>query len=121
MYKKANKQKLRFATNVGSLTAEQLWDLPVTDLDTLAISLQQEYKDSGKKSFLVKTTTKDKTTKLRFDIVVDVLNTKVEDMEALRDSKDIKEHNDKINRYISDKKEEGLQGKSIEELEALLK
>jgi hypothetical protein len=38
MYKEAAKQKLRFATNKGNLSVEQLWDLNLTDLDSLAVA-----------------------------------------------------------------------------------
>ena len=38
MYKQAAQLKLRFATSRGSLSTEQLYDLPISELDTLAIS-----------------------------------------------------------------------------------
>ena len=81
-FKLASQQKLRFQTNKGLLSVEQLWDLSLEDLDALAVSLETEHKESGKKSFLVKTSAKDKTAKLRFDVVLDVLNTKVEAEQA---------------------------------------
>jgi len=121
MYKEASKQKLRFQTSKGNLTTEQLWDLSTTELDVLAVSLETEYKQSGKKSFLVAKSTKDKTTKLRFDIVLDVLTTKVEEEEKVANARDIKEHNQKILSLIADKKEGELAGKSVKELEAMLK
>jgi len=121
MYKEAAKQKLRFSTPKGSLSVEQLWDLSITDLDTLAVSLEESYKNSKGKSFLDKRTTKDKGLKLQFDIVLDVLNSKVEDSEALRDAADVKEHNQKILKLISEKKDGELAGKSVKELEAMLK
>lgn len=119
--KLASQQKLRFQTNKGSLSTEQLWDLSLEDLDELAVSLETEHKQSGKKSFLVKTSAKDRTTKLRFDIVLDVLNTKVEEMQAAAEAAEIKEHNKKIIQLISEKQDESLKGKSIKQLEAMLK
>jgi hypothetical protein len=120
-FKEASRQKLRFSTNKGLLSAEQLWDLSITELDNLAVSLEEEHKASGKKSFVVKRTTKDKTTKLRFDIVLDILQTKVEEQEAAFNAADIKAHNDKILKLIQDKKEDALSEKSVEELEKMLK
>ena len=45
MYKEASRKKTRFATSKGSLSAEQLWDLSIADLDTLAVSLDEAYND----------------------------------------------------------------------------
>jgi hypothetical protein len=120
-FKLASQQKLRFQTTRGSLSAEQLWDLSLDDLDALAVSLEQEHKESGKKSFLIKTSAKDKTAKLRFDVVLDVLNTKVEEMQAAAEAAEIKEHNKKIITLISEKQDESLKGKTIKQLEAMLK
>ncbi len=120
-FKEASKQKLRFQTSKGLLSVEQLWDLSLTDLDTLAVSLETEHKESGKKSFLDTKSVKDKTAKLRFDVVLDVLTTKVEEQNALAEAKEIKEHNNKIIELIAEKKDESLKGKSIKQLEAMLK
>jgi hypothetical protein len=120
-FKLASQQKLRVQTGRGLLSIEQLWDLPLEELDALAVSLEAEHKQSGKKSFLVKTSVKDKTAKLRFDVVLDILNTKVDEAQALSDAKEIKEHNNKILNLIADKKDESLKGKSIKELEKMLK
>jgi len=121
MYKEAAKQKLRIATSRGSLSVEQLWDLPLAELDTLAVSLEEAHKNSKGKSFLEKRTTKDKGLKLQFDIVLDVLQSKVEDADALREARDAKEFNQKIDELIAKKKDGELEGKSIKELESMRK
>lgn len=121
MYKEASKQKLRFQTNKGTLTLEQLWDLSLSDLDNLAVNLDETYKKSKGKSFLDKKTASDKTIKLQFDIVLDVLQTKVTEAEAAQEARNAKEHNQKIIELISAKKDDALKGKSIKELEKMLK
>lgn len=120
-FKSASQQKLRFQTTKGLLSTEQLWDLSLEELDALAVSLEAEHKESGKKSFLVKTSTKDKTAKLRFDVVLDVLNTKVEERNTAQEAAEVREHNKKIISLISEKQDESLKGKSIKQLEAMLK
>lgn len=120
-FKLATQQKLRFQTTKGILSVEQLWDLNLTDLDVLALSLENEYKESGKKSFIKKTSAKDKTSKLKFDVVLDVLNTKMEEAEIASEVLEAKEHNKKILALISEKQDESLKGKTIKELEAMLK
>lgn len=121
IYKKAAQNKLRFSTTKGNLSAEQLFDLSLTDLDNLAVSLEESYEESKGKSFLRKRTTKDVTIKLQFDIVLDVLQTKVAESEAAQEAKETKEHNQKILTLISEKKDGELKGKSIKQLEAMLK
>jgi hypothetical protein len=121
MYKNAGKLKLRFISTKGELTVEQLWNLSLKDLDNLAIALEQEHEESGKKSFLAVQSQKDKVAKLKFDIVLDILKTKVEENEAARNIKSNKEHNAKIDALIAEKQDESLKGKTIEELEALRK
>ena len=120
-FKLASQQKLRFQTSKGSLSTEQLWDLDVEELDALAVSFESDYKGSAKKSFLIAKSEKDKTAKLRFDVTLDVLSTKVEAMFEAQQALEIKAHNKKIISLISEKQDESLKGKSIEELEALLK
>ena len=66
-------------------------------------------------------TAKDKTTKLRFDVVLEVLNTKSAEAEAIAEAKEIKDHNAKILNLIAEKQDESLKGKSVKQLEAMLK
>ena len=121
MYKEATRLKLRFQTLRGPLSIENLWDLSMEELDVLAVKLQQEYKESGKKSFLVKKSKKDKELKLKFDITLDILTTKVEEAAAAADANEIKRHNTRIDELIAQKQEEELKSLSVEELEKLRK
>ncbi len=121
IYKEASKQKLRFQTPVGNLSVEQLWDLSIENLDTMAVALEEEHAKSGKKSFVAKKTEKDKTTKLKFDIVLDILTTKVEEQDVATQKAEDKKHNEKILAIIADKKDKSLEGKSIKQLEEMLR
>jgi len=120
-YKLATRQKLRFQTNKGLLSTEQLWDLSLEELDALAVSLETEHAQSAKRSFLTRTSVKDKIAKLRFDVVLDVLNTKAAEQEKASEEREVREHNKKIIALIAEKQDESLKGKSIKQLEAMLK
>lgn len=120
-FKQASELKLRFQTSKGLLSTEQLWDLSLTELDTLAVALESAHEESGKKSFLVKSSAKNKLAKLRFDIALDILTTKVDEMQAAQEAAEIKEHNKEIIALIAEKQQEAKKGKSIEELTAMLK
>jgi hypothetical protein len=120
IFKLASQQKLRFQTPKGSLSTEQLWELSLDELDALAVSLEAEHKESGKKSFLVKTSEKDKVAKLKFDVALEILHTKVEEMQTAQAEAARKEHNKKIISLIAEKQDEALKGKSIKQLESML-
>lgn len=123
MFKQASKLKLRFQTNRGVLSAEQLWDLTQTDLANAIKAVKKVLKtgDDDELSFLESTKVVDVENQLRFDILKDVYLTKKKEAEESRDAAANKAHNQKILALIAEKQEEGLKGKSIEELEALLK
>jgi len=120
-FKLASQLKLRFQTNKGLLSSEQLWDLTLSELDDLAVKFENEYKESGKKSFLVKRTNKDVVSKLKFDITLDILQTKVDESEAESKRLENKAHNAKILSLIAEKQNEELKTKSISDLKKLLK
>lgn len=76
-FKKASQLKLRFNTNKGVLSVEQLWDLTATSLATLVRSIKSELKNStieDELSFLsdVIPTKIDVENILRFEIAKDV-------------------------------------------------
>lgn len=120
MYKQASKQKLRIESGKGLLTVEQLWDLSLADLDTLAVKLERK-KNTSAKTFLEVKSEEDETAKLKFDIVLDILQTKMkEDNEARARIQD-KEHNQKILGILAKKKDDSLEQMTVELLEALLK
>jgi hypothetical protein len=120
-FKECSRRKLRFKTASGLLSVEQLWDLHLEQLDTLAVSLEKDVNEAPKKSFLVKTSNEDKIAKLKFDIVLDILNTRIKERDEYLEQKENKEQNEKILSLISEKQDESLKGKSIEELKAMLK
>lgn len=124
MYKEASKLKLRFETGRGVLTTEQLWDLPKTVLATVVRNLKKKLnKDSDNElAFLDDTAVQvDKEMQLRFDIAKDIYITRKAEEDALKVAAENKAYNQKILTLISEKKDEELKGKSVEELTKLLK
>lgn len=124
MYKLASQIGLRINTPKGSLSVEQLWSLSMSDLKTVIKSLKKTIKsdDEDELDFLEDTESKvDKVLELSFNIVKDIYITKKDAAKALKDAADIKMHNQKILHLIASKQEEELAGKTIAELEALLK
>ena len=123
MYKQASKLGLRFQTNRGVLSVEQLWNLTLTDLANAIKSVKKVLvKDNDDElSFLETTKIVDVENQLRFDILKDVYLTKKKESEEATNAAEIKAYNQKILSLIAEKKENSLREKNVEELEALLK
>lgn len=123
MYKQASKLGLRFQTNRGVLSVEQLWHLTQTDLSNAIKAVKKVLKknDDDELSFLEDTKVVDVENQLRFDILKDVYLTKKKEAEELRNTAENKAHNQKILALIAEKQEGKLRDMSVEELEKLLK
>lgn len=90
MYKEATRLKLRFPSNRGELTVEQLWDLSLNSLKNIVKSMYNAKKKFTKMddelSFLegVEDSEEQKLAELRYNIVKDIYTTKAnENKEAL--------------------------------------
>lgn len=124
MYKQAAMLKLRFETPKGLLTAEQLFDLSMTDLSTtikkVNALLKKEQATDNELSFLEGVDTSETQNSLRFRILKDVYLTKKEARDQAALDYEKKQRNQRIAEIIARKKEEALESKSIEELEKML-
>lgn len=120
IYKASIKNKVRYNSSKGLITTEQLWDLNLTDLDDLAVTLSSEYEDSDKKTFIKKKNTKNELVKLKLDVVVDVIDTKMAEAEDAKQTVEKKANNEKIMALIKEKEEDSLKDLSVDELKDLL-
>jgi len=118
--KAASRKKLRINTERGPLSVEQLWDLDLQVLDELAVNLEAAVEKSAAKSFLTERSAKNIEAQLAFDVVLDILQTKVIDRDRALAAAETRKKRQRIAELIARKQEEDLEGKSIEELEALL-
>jgi hypothetical protein len=122
-FKLASQQQLRFQTNKGLLSVEQLWTLTLIELSNLCKSIKKVLKGTDNDddlSFLIENSIVDVENQLRFDIAKDVYLTRKKENEEKRNALIAKEQKQKILEIIAKKKDESLENKSIEELEALL-
>lgn len=125
MFEKASRLKLRFDTPKGALSVEDLWDLPLTstkgaNLDDLARNLDTDLKSGAGVSFVQKTTAVNDVLKLKFDIVLHVINVRIIENEAARTAQLTRERKQQIMAIIAQKETEQLAGSSMEDLRKLL-
>lgn len=120
MYKEALQKKLRFKTNKGMISTEDLFDLSLQNLNTLAIMLDKKVSEAPKKSFIEELPAEENDDELRFNIVKDVINTKLKARKDNMDKAQVDARNKRIAELIAKKEDEALENKSIEELRAMI-
>jgi hypothetical protein len=116
MFEKASRMKLRFNTQRGVLSVEDLWDLPLIQLDNIAIALNKKLQESKTESF-IKTRTKDITElELKFNIAKHIIDVKLQEQEDRLLESEKKAKRQKILDLMAKKQDAELEGKSLEEL-----
>lgn len=119
-FEKATRLRLRFETSRGNLNVEDLWRLPLVELDKLAIALNKQLKESSKESFIKAKSKDNKLLELRFDIVKHIIETLLSEDEEKKKAADKRAKREQLLELIAKKKNQELEGKSLEELEAEL-
>lgn len=102
-----------FLTNVDK---DALWDLPLIQLDNIAIALNKKLQESKTESF-IKTRTKDTTElELKFNIAKHIIDVKLQEQEDRLLESEKKAKRQKILDLMAKKQDAELEGKSLEEL-----
>lgn len=120
MYKEALQKKLRFKTNKGMITTEDLFDLSLQNLNTLAIMLDKKISEAPKKSFIEELPAEENDDELRFSIVKDVINIKLKARKDNIDKAQADTQKKRILEILAKRNDEELEKKSTEELRAML-
>lgn len=127
LFVNASRLKLRFDTKQGQLSTEDLWDLPllstranVATLDDLAVTLNTALTNAGTTSFVKKATRPNEILKLKFDVVLHVIEVKQAEEEAAELKKTNAYKKQQILEIIARKETDDLAGKSTEELRQLV-
>jgi len=126
IFEKATRQKLRFETQQGTLSVEDLWGLPLTsqtnkaNLDQIARELFQKLKSGQDVSFVDTAKKTDATTQLKFDVVKYIIDVRLAENEAKNQASAKAEQRERLQEIISRKQDRALEGASLEDLQAQL-
>jgi hypothetical protein len=125
MFEQVIRLKLRFESAQGLITAEDLWDLPLTserkaNLNDIAIGLSRKLKDSENESFVVKATPKNEELQLKFDAVKHIIAVRLAEAEHAKQLKENREKKERILGIIEKKQNEQLEGATLEELQGMV-
>jgi len=120
MFEKASRLKLRFPSSKGMLSTDDLWDLSVNDLNQVFKTLNAQKKSSEEESLLEAKSEKDSILALGINIVRYIFQVRSEEEDARLASKVKAAQKQKLYSILASKQDEELQGKSVEELQAMI-
>lgn len=123
MFEQASKMALRFETNLGMLSTEDLWALPLTSatkvsLDAIAVELHRKI-STDNLSFVDTPAVADATNQLRFEIVKHIIDCKKAEAAARAMERSNADKKQAILALIAKKEGEALESNSLEDLRAL--
>lgn len=120
IFEKASKLKLRFATNKGLLTTEDLWDLSLESLDTIAVAVDKTLETAGKKSFIGKRDTTNTILELQLEVLKHIIEIKLAEKEAKAKRAERNTQLAELKELAASKSNEALKGKSLDEINEMI-
>ena len=126
LFLQATREKFRFQSGKGELSVEQLWDMPLTsrtgfDLDTVAKAVNSDLKGANEESF-VNTTNNPAVSRLqnKLEVVKAIIEIKLAEAEAAKKRAEKAAERQRLMEVLHSKKDQELQGLSVEEIERRL-
>lgn len=115
----ATRQGLRFPYK-GSQSTEELWRLPVTELDKVFKTLNTQMKETHEESLLNVKTKEDEELEVKIAIVKHIVAVKLAEQEKRKTAIENKAKAQKIMEIMEKRKEVALENASDEELQKML-
>ena len=119
LFELATRKKFRFPFK-GMISVEDLWDLSVQNLDTVFKALNAESKQAKEESLLAVKSDEDTILDAKIEIVKHIVSVKQNEAVQRQNAAAMREQKRKLQELIANKQDAELQGKSIEELQAML-
>lgn len=115
----ATRNKVRFPFK-GMISVEDLWDLSLTNLDSIYKTLNKQVKQSEEESLLSTKASVDTELEVQIAIVKHIVSVKLTEKEAAEKASAKKAQKQKIMSIIATKENEALQNSSIDDLKKML-
>lgn len=119
IFEYVTRNKVRFSFR-GMISVEDLWDLSLTNLDSIYKELNKQSKQSEEESLLNIKTQEDELLNVQIEIVKHIVSVKLAEKEAREKASAKKAQKQKIMSIIAAKQDEALQNSSIDELQKML-
>lgn len=119
IFEYATRNKVRFPFK-GMISVEDLWDLSLTNLDSIYKTLNKQVKQSEEESLLSTSANVDTELEVKIAIIKHIVSVKLTEKENAEKAAAKKAQKQKIMSIIATKENEALQNSSIEELNKML-
>lgn len=119
IFEVAVRNKMRFPYK-GLISVEDLWDLPVVNLDTIFKALNSQLKQAKEESLLDVKSKQDQELDIKIEIIKHIVKVKVEEEQEKLQAKEKREKRQKIMGILATKEDQDLENKSPEELKKML-
>ena len=119
IFEYASRNKVRFPFK-GMISVEDLWDLSLTNLDSIYKTLNKQVKQSEEESLLSTKASVDTELEVQIAIVKHIVSVKLAEKEASEKASAKKAQKQKIMSIIATKQDEALQNSSIDDLKKML-
>ena len=120
IFETASKIKLRISTGRGLLSVEDLWDLSLESLDTIAISVNKELKANQEESFIGKKTKANDILELKLEILKHIITVKLAEKQAKAQRAERNAKLAQLRELAISKQNEALAGSSLEEINNMI-
>lgn len=117
LFVKAAKKKFRFQSGKGPLSVEDLFDLPLTALDAVAVALDEKVQKAGRKSFIGRRTESDSQANDELEVVKFVIELKMAEQDAAKVRADKAAQKTFLKDLLAKKQVAALEGLSAEEIQ----
>ena len=115
----ASRNKVRFPFK-GMISVEDIWDLSLTNLDSIYKTLNKQVKQSEEESLLSTKASVDTELEVQIAIVKHIVSVKLAEKETAEKASVKKAQKQKIMSIIATKQDEALQNSSIDDLKKML-
>lgn len=115
IFELASRKKLRFQSDRGLLSVEDLWDVTLDQVDQIAISLNKKIKETEEVSFLSQKHT-DETLLLKFEIVKRIIEVRLAEIEKAKQELIAVQKKQQLLDILSRKENQELESLSVEEI-----
>lgn len=124
IFEKASRLKLRFASGRGQLTVEDLWDVGLTrgavNLNDLAKEITRQLKNTEEEGLVKVTNSVNAELELKLAVLKHVFDVRQAEADKKAQAQENAATRQKLAELIARKQDQELEGKSVEELQAML-
>lgn len=125
LFEQATRNKLRFESNKGPLSVEQVWDVPLTSrngfsLDDIAKQAKRELDAISEESFVQQVSPLKSVAELKLEVVKHIITVKLAEKESTSRRAERAELRQQLSQALADKQSDAIKNMSTEEIQKRL-